>query len=130
MADERWLRDLNHDPDLVRLAGDDVDKLIKSTREELDYADRIMRSGRPQEPEFSTPQSYRKEVFQPKIPDIYADWTQEEEEPEEPIKPPRKRLAAGWRVLIYVVYERRFYRCGYLFEFHKRHFPWQHVFGR
>ena len=103
MADERWLRDLNHDPDLVRLAGDDVDKLIKSTREELDYADRIMRSGRPQEPEFSTPQSYRKEVFQPKIPDIYADWTQEEEEPEEPIKPPRKRLAAGWRVLIYVV---------------------------
>ena len=33
-------------------------------------------------------------------------------------------------VLIYVVYERRFYRCGYLFEFHKRHFPWQHVFGR
>ena len=63
MADERWLRDLNHDPDLVRLAGDDVDELIKSTREELDYADRIMRSGRPQEPEFSTPQSYRKEVF-------------------------------------------------------------------
>ena len=44
MADNRWLKDLNHDPDLVRLAGDDVDELIKSTREELDYADRIMRS--------------------------------------------------------------------------------------
>ena len=103
MADNRWLRDLNHDPDLVRLAGDDVDELIKSTREELDYADRIMRSGRPQEPEYHAPQSYRQEVFQPKIPDIYADWTQEEEEPEEPIQPPKKRLAAGWRVLIYVL---------------------------
>lgn len=69
MADNRWLKDLNHDPDLVRLAGDDVDELIKSTREELDYADRIMRSGRPQEPEYHAPQSYRQEVFQPKIPD-------------------------------------------------------------
>lgn len=102
MADERWLRDLDKDPDLVRLAGDDVDALIKSTKEELDYADRIMRSGRPREPEIPTPQP-PKAVFQPKIPDIYADLAVEDEEPETPIKPPRKRLAAGWRVLIYVV---------------------------
>lgn len=106
MADERWLRDLDKDPDLVHLAGDDVDEIIKSAKEELDYAERIMRSGRPAEPVIPQPQPQRpqrQEVFQPKIPDIYADLTVDEEEPEEPVKPPRKRLAAGWRVLIYVV---------------------------
>ena len=103
MADERWLDDLNNDPDLVPSAGDDVDELIKSTLEEIAHADRIM--GETSEPDPNPepdPKEPPKEVFQPKIPDIYADLTLEEEEEEEPVKRPRKRLATGWRVLIYV----------------------------
>lgn len=106
MADERWLDDLKHDPDLVSAAGDDVDELIKSTLEEIAHADRIMgdahtpKSEPEHEPE---PKKPPKEVFQPKIPDIYADLTlEEDEEEEETVKRPRKRLATGWRVLIYV----------------------------
>lgn len=106
MADERWLDDLKNDPDLMPAAGDDVDQLIKSTLEEIAHADRIMGDARDPEPEPEMepePQEPPKEVFQPKIPDIYADLTlDEEEEEEEPVKRPRKRLATGWRVLIYV----------------------------
>lgn len=106
MADERWLDDLKNDPDLMSAAGDDVDQLIKSTLEEIAHVDRIM--GETPEPEpdpepTPEPETPPKEVFQPKIPDIYADLTlDDEEEEEEPVKRPRKRLATGWRVLIYV----------------------------
>ena len=105
MADEHWMDALNSDPDLTPTAGDDVDALIKSTLEELEHADKLMAPGGQEEPQPQEEQPEPKEekpVFQPKIPDIYADLTLEEEN-EEPEPKPRRRLAAGWRVLIYVV---------------------------
>ena len=106
MADEHWMDALNNDPDLTSTAGDDVDALIKSTLEELEHADKLMAPDAPEEQqprEEQQPPKEEKPVFQPKIPDIYADLTLEEEENEEPEWKPRRRLATGWRVLIYVV---------------------------
>ncbi|MCI8525851.1 MAG: endolytic transglycosylase MltG [Oscillospiraceae bacterium] len=97
MADERWIDALSGDPDLTPAKRDNVDALIRSTREELDHVDTML-GGRKK-----PAQPPKPEPFQPRIPEIYADLTlQDEEEPEES-EPPRRRLATGWRVLIYVV---------------------------
>ena len=107
MADNNWMDALNRDPDLIP-DGEEVDELIRSTREELAHADEMMgaeqevsakESELAQEPSEAAPV---KEPFQPKIPDIYADLTLEEED-DDPEPRQRRRLAAGWRVLIYVV---------------------------
>ena len=105
MADDKWLDALSRDPDLKSDGMDDVDALIKSTREELEHIDQLMGESEPEpaepEPAGEKLEPPAEESFQPKIPDIYADLTLEEEE--EPVARQRKRLAAGWRVLIYVV---------------------------
>ncbi len=98
MADENWLNPLNRDPDLVPLAGDDVDDLLASTRATLEASDERMADGRPSEP---TP---RREPHPPAGSNVYADLPPEEEDEEDdPERPGRRRLATGWRVLIYVV---------------------------
>ena len=109
MADERWLDELSKDPDLTAAAGDDVDRLIESTLAELEDSDRRMEQGRtepqPQPEPEPEPEPEPPQPFQPQIPDIYADLELDEETDEAPEEPPRRRrrLATGWRVLIYVV---------------------------
>ena len=100
MADEHWMDALNDDPDLTPSETDDVDALIQSTLQELEHADRMMGDAEAPDPADVPPEP---QPFQPKIPDIYADLTLEEEPNEEPEPRRKHRLSAGWRVLIYVV---------------------------
>lgn len=106
MADESWMDALNHDPDLMP-DGAEVDELIRSTREELNRADAIMGDAANADRETAEHEEFHEErpqeVFQPHIPDIYADLTLSEDEEEEPAPKKKRRLAVGWRVLIYVV---------------------------
>ena len=105
MSDERWLDDLNKDPDLTASAGDDVDRLIESTLRELEESDRRMEEGhaRPAPRPEPEPEPEPEPAPAP-VPDIYADLNLDEEDDGGDGEPPQKRrLAAGWRVLIYVV---------------------------
>lgn len=101
MSDQNWMDQLNHDPDLLP-DKDEVDELIRSTREEL-LQDDAPAEAAPAQLQEKPPASKAppKEVFQPKIPDIYADLALEEEEEEETMEP-KKRMPVGLRVLIYV----------------------------
>lgn len=102
MADQDWMDALNHDPDLTP-DGDEVDALIKSAKEELERSEAMLDAEPELEPEEPRePEPEQKPAFQPHIPDVYADLTLEEED-DAPEPRQRRRLSAGWRVLIYVV---------------------------
>ncbi len=99
MADNNWMDALNNDPDLAPDRENEIDELIRSTKRELERADAIMDGAEPPPEEPETPKP--PEPFEPELPDIYADLTLDEEEEEPPA--PRRRLATGWRVAIYVL---------------------------
>ena len=82
-------------------AGEDIDELIKSTKEELAHNEQILSGER--SPRTQPERGEEPEPFTPKLPTEYADLTLEEEpaQEEEPVK--KRRLPAGVRALIYVV---------------------------
>jgi len=98
MAEKKWIDDLNRDPDLDDRS---VDEVIRSTKDELRRADEIMGDARPNETAEPAPAQPEKKPFELHIPDVYADLSVDEEPEEEP-PAPKKRMGAGWRVLIYV----------------------------
>ena len=107
MAEKKWIDDLDRDPNLDTSS---LDELIRSTKEELLHADRLMGkkasasdtpvSEAPDAPRAAEPE---KKTFELHIPDVYADLTVDEEAEDGEEAPARRgRLRSGWRVLIYV----------------------------
>ena len=96
MADRKWMDDLNDDADLVD-DGAMVDALIRSAKEDLARSNAL--TG--EEPtKAAVQETLDKSNFQPRIPEIYSDLELEEDTVAE--QPKKKRLAVGWRVLIYI----------------------------
>lgn len=105
MSDEKWMDDLNQDPDLS--SSDSIDEILKSVKKELQRADETTDDSAPSPEERlpgPAPELPRTaaggEKFELHIPDVYTDLTRDEEAGEQ--IPPKKRLSAGWRVFIYV----------------------------
>lgn len=86
-----------------QLDGDALDELLRSTREELARLDALMGTGEDEAEQDADETKPQMPVFEPELPEEYADLTADtdigEEEAEEP---PRQRLSAGVKVLLYV----------------------------
>ena len=86
-----------------QLDGDALDELLRSTREELARLDALMGTGEDEVKQDADETKPQMPVFEPELPEEYADLTADtdigEEEAEEP---PRQRLSAGVKVLLYV----------------------------
>lgn len=86
-----------------QLDGDALDELLRSTREELARLDALMGTSEDEAEQDADETKPQMPVFEPELPEEYADLTADtdigEEEAEEP---PRQRLSAGVKVLLYV----------------------------
>lgn len=86
-----------------QLDGDALDELLRSTREELARLDVLMGTSEDEAEQDADETKPQMPVFEPELPEEYADLTADtdigEEEAEEP---PRQRLSAGVKVLLYV----------------------------
>ncbi|MCI5992725.1 MAG: endolytic transglycosylase MltG [Clostridiales bacterium] len=95
--------DQNFDMQNGQLDGDALDELLRSTREELARLDALMGTGEDEAEQDADETKPQMPVFEPELPEEYADLTADtdigEEEAEEP---PRQRLSAGVKVLLYV----------------------------
>lgn len=95
--------DQNFDMQNGRLDGDALDELLRSTREELARLDALMGTGEDEVEQDADETKPQMPVFEPELPEEYADLTADtdigEEEAEEP---PRQRLPAGVKVFLYV----------------------------
>lgn len=95
--------DQNFDMQNGRLDGDALDELLRSTREELARLDALMGTGEDEVEQDADETKPQMPVFEPELPEEYADLTADtdigEEEAEEP---PRQRLSAGVKVFLYV----------------------------
>ena len=95
--------DQNFDMQNGRLDGDALDELLRSTREELARLDALMGTGEDEVKQDADETKPQMPVFEPELPEEYADLTADtdigEEEAEEP---PRQRLSAGVKVFLYV----------------------------
>ncbi len=95
--------DQNFDMQNGRLDGDALDELLRSTREELARLDALMGAGEDEVEQDADETKPQMPVFEPELPEEYADLTADtdigEEEAEEP---PRQRLSAGVKVFLYV----------------------------
>lgn len=96
--------DQNYDMENVQLDGDSLDELLRSTREELARLDELMGTGEAEEEqtEDAKTQTPQMPLFEPELPEEYADLTADTDMEEEPEEPPRQRLSAGVKVLLYV----------------------------
>ena len=96
--------DQNIDMENVQLDGDSLDELLRSTREELARLDELMGTGDSEEEvsESGELQAPQMPLFEPELPEEYADLTADNDMEEEPEEPPRQRLSAGVKVLLYV----------------------------
>ena len=81
-----------------------LDELIRSTREEIAKVDEMM--GTQELPDLDEEEQNGvpgMPIFEPKLPEEYADLTVEEEEPEIPAEDPRKlHIPSGVKALVYV----------------------------
>lgn len=95
--------DQNFDMQNGQLDGDALDELLRSTREELARLDVLMGTSEDEAEQDADETKPQMPVFEPELPEEYADLTADtdigEEEAEEP---PRQRLSAGVKVLLYV----------------------------
>lgn len=95
--------DQNFDMQNGQLDGDALDELLRSTREELARLDALMGTSEDEAEQDADETKPQMPVFEPELPEEYADLTADtdigEEEAEEP---PRQRLSAGVKVLLYV----------------------------
>ena len=95
--------DQNFDMQNGQLDGDALDELLRSTREELARLDALMGTGEDEVEQDADETKPQMPVFEPELPEEYADLTADtdigEEEAEEP---PRQRLSAGVKVFLYV----------------------------
>ena len=95
--------DQNFDMQNGRLDGDALDELLRSTREELARLDALMGTGEDEVKQDADETKPQMPVFEPELPEEYADLTADtdigEEEAEEP---PRQRLSSGVKVFLYV----------------------------
>lgn len=95
--------DQNFDMQNGRLDGDALDELLRSTREELARLDALMGAGEDEVEQDADETKPQMPVFEPELPEEYADLTADtdigEEEAEEP---PRQCLSAGVKVFLYV----------------------------
>jgi UPF0755 protein len=74
-----------------------LDELLRSAREELNHVDEMMGSGSD-----GSVDNTKLPLFEPKLPEEYADLTVEDEQEEEPEPEKKSGLPSGVRVLLYV----------------------------
>ncbi len=87
--------------------GESLDELLRSTREELARLDALMgpddAAEAEQAGETDAPsQTSQLPLFEPELPEEYADLTADTDAEAEPAEAPKPRLSAGVRVLVYV----------------------------
>ena len=93
--------DQNFDFSGDQLDGDSLDELLRSTREELARLDALMGPGGDEE-QPATDEATQMPLFEPELPEEYADLTADTDMADEPEEAPRQRLPAGVKVLLYV----------------------------